>query len=84
MPLSLSDITEQFVISRRDALQQDAGERNDRYDDYVDLYKLDVWEDSARPGERRVASPRAFTIVEAYRTLLFTRRPVLNVEAIRV
>ena len=83
MALSLSDITEQFVTDRRDALQRDAGTRNTRYGDMIDLYRLDVWEDSPQPGERRVASPRAFTIVEAYRTLLFTRRPVLSVEASR-
>lgn len=81
MSISLSDITEQFVTDRRDALQRDAGTRNTRYGDMIDLYRLDVWEDSPAPGERRVASPRAFTIVEAYRTLLFTRRPVLSVEA---
>lgn len=79
MALSLSDFTEDFVEARRDALKDGMGDRNDRMDDMVDLYRLDVWEKSAEPEERRVASPRAFTIVEAYRTLLFTRRPVISV-----
>lgn len=84
MTLALQDIDETFVVARRDALVARAEDRNSRMDDYLELYKLDVWEGEARPGERRVASPRAFTVVEAYRTLLFTRPPVLHVEPSQV
>lgn len=78
--MNLSDLDEQFIVSRRDEMQRGTGTRNSRMTDYLKLYKMDLFPEQAEPGERRIASPRAFTVIESYRTLLFTRRPVINVE----
>lgn len=76
-----TQVTVGFVTGRADELKSRWGERNTRMDDMEALYRLDVWEDEAAPDERRVTSPRPYTVVEATRALLFTQRPVIDVPA---
>jgi len=73
------DLTPEFVVGRANALKNNWSKRNTRMDTYEDIYDLDVWEGSPEEGERRVASPRAFSIVETARTLLLSQPPVISV-----
>lgn len=73
------EITVKFVQSRHVELKNRWSERNGRMDDYEALYLLDMWESGPEPDERRVSVPICFNTVEAFRTLLLTRPPVISV-----
>jgi hypothetical protein len=81
MGMKADEITPRFVHARFEALSGRWGERNSRMDDYEKLYLLDVWEEAPEPDERRITSPRCWNTVEAFRTLLLTRAPVISVPA---
>jgi len=77
--LKLSDIDADFIVGRKNILDDHWSTENDRMDTFEDLYLMDVWKGAAAKQERRVASPRAFNIVEGFSTLMLTRPPMMSV-----
>jgi hypothetical protein len=77
--MNRSKIDAQFIQARLDALKKEAGDRNAKMDRFERLYKLNPWQDPARPGEICVSLPTAFDLVEKFRALLMIRPPSISV-----
>jgi len=76
------EIKVEYVQDRYRKLKARWAKRNERMDEYVDLYKLDLWREGQGDSEDyRLAVPTAHNTVEMSRALLLTRPPVISVPA---